>query len=201
MATLTGYVSAVAEAARQMAGMGGGAVVAAPAVVAEQDGRAVAGAVAATKKAEVEVKAMPAVRDDKIQAEAPKDRARASEEVAQPVPHSEAAVQSAESGPRMGRSEGSAPRTSGPNIRPQTSPPPIQPLQRPVRSQAGDVAPLRTTKAQDEGLIGAAARKSSAAASVDVTVHAADDLTAAIADSEEVRDTILRTVAEVLRDR
>jgi len=52
-----------------------------------------------------------------------------------------------------------------------------------------------------EELIGSDVGRRSGPKSVEVVLHAADDLTAVIAESDDVREAILRTVAEVMRER
>jgi hypothetical protein len=189
MATLTGYVSAVAAAARKLAGA---------------DGVALAG----RQEGEVEEKA----------AVVGKPAAMAADEVKPERTHASVPVEesTSTSGPdsiehasapdliRPLRKPSQAAEADGPVVREVAAQPETQALRVQAASPREDRAEAARAAVQAqarEELIGSDVGRSAGRKSVEVVLHAADDLTAVIAESDEVREAVLRAVAEVLRER
>ncbi len=188
MATLTGYVSAVAAAAREAAGAEG------LAVAAPQDGVVEDRAPAPERPTPMAAEEVKVARG--AQVGVLKDAASAHE-------------------PKMERKETPVPtgglNKQGPSTR--TDEPVDRPTPRTVQAEPEVLrvqgasprddeaqAPQPTARARDE-LVGSDVGRGAGPRSVEVVLHAADDLTAVIAESDEVREAILRTVADVMLER
>jgi hypothetical protein len=174
MATLTGYVSAVAAAARKLAGA---------------DGVALAG----RQEGEVEEKA----------AVVGKPAAMAADEVKPERTHASVPVEESTSTSGPDSIEHAA-EADGPVVREVAAQPETQALRVQAASPREDRAEAARAAVQAqarEELIGSDVGRSAGRKSVEVVLHAADDLTAVIAESDEVREAVLRAVAEVLRER
>jgi hypothetical protein len=94
--------------------------------------------------------------------------------------------------PDTGAHGSRAPEEPGPDLRHP---------RRGGEAPAAQAGPAPAAQPPEEGLLGPVRGRGTGGGAVEVVLHAADDLSAAIAESDEVRETILRTVAEVMMDR